>query len=98
MRTGSRDEIKKEVLADRHQKKEKQQNLHRGAGPASYETKTSNLNPKLILLALRRHRLVFAFEGGHDGMPGEDRAFHARRIFMDTGEHREFANSPGICR
>jgi hypothetical protein len=46
----------------------------------------------LILFALGADRFVLAFEGGHDGVPGEDGAFHTGRIFMDTGEHGEFAD------
>ncbi len=50
---------------------------------------------RLILLALGGHRFVLAFERGHDRVPGEDGAFHARRIFMDPGEDGEFADIPG---
>jgi len=45
-----------------------------------------------ILLRLCRNRLGVALERGHDGVPGQDRALHPRRKFINPGEHRQLAD------
>ena len=44
------------------------------------------------LFVFRAHRLGVALQRGHHGVPREDRALHAGRVFVDAGEHRQFAH------
>src|SRR6266404_5583995 len=44
------------------------------------------------LLIFRGDGLVLAFEGGHEGVPGEDGAFDAGGKLVHAGEHGEFAH------
>jgi hypothetical protein len=46
----------------------------------------------LVLFVFRAHRLLLTLERGHDGVPGEDRAFDARGIFVNAREHRQLAH------
>src|ERR1017187_8956273 len=44
-----------------------------------------------ILLRLRRYRLSVALQRRHDGVPGQDGTFDARRKFINAGKHRQLA-------
>jgi len=44
-----------------------------------------------ILLRFGCHRFLVAFECGHDSVPGEDGALHARGILVNAREHRQLA-------
>ena len=44
------------------------------------------------LFVFRAHWFVVAFKRGHDGVPGQNRAFHPRGIFMYPSKDCQFAN------
>src|ERR1035441_908062 len=55
---------------------------------------TRKHQPLSVLIILRAHGLVFALEGRHHGMPGEDGTLDAGRELMHTSKHGQLAHVP----